>query len=241
MKTLKHIEYILVHLDGVLLENILGPILYSMMKSFGIPYTVEVESNILAKPLEEIGSYLRSIHGLTLSDQDLFEQYLIFRSSYEHTHSIQRQEGFIELLSLIESNHLNLLAYGGAPFEYFAKHMKGFESNFTQPMYIQTRDFRPGLLEIIDQLNIKSSQILFIDEEANVAKVAVSNQIPFIGFKKNFEYSFQTSELERLNLPYTVNQLTDINIDLLYSIDQAIDNSYNNISNQNTMAQGKNI
>jgi len=222
MTSIKHVEYILVHLDGVILKNILGSILLEMMESFGIEYTLEIEKNILARPLEDIGHYLRTSHGLPYSNQELFDKYLVFRSNYERDHSIKEQEGLASFLERMKSLNLRLIAYGGAPFEYFAKNMVNHEMFFLEPRYIQTRDFRPGLLEIIQQLKIQKYQIVFIDEESNVANVAIGNQIPFIGFNDNFPRSHQPIELRKLNLDYMVTCLDEITIDLLHRIDGSL-------------------
>lgn len=222
MGRIQNLEYILVHLDGVLLKNILGPILYSMMNSFKIQYTLEVERNILARPLEEIGNYLRTVHKISLSNHELFETYLTFRSEYERNTVIHKQNGLIDFLNRIQALGLKLIAYGGAPKEYFNQHLSELLNHFIEPRYIQTRDFRPGLIEIMNQLNVSSHQIIFIDEEANVGRVAISNKIPFIGFEDNFAHSFQPLELKSLNLDYSVSCLHEITEDLLLKIDSSL-------------------
>jgi len=219
------IQYIFLHLDGVILENILAPIIRNIIKKLGGEYSAEVENNIFAKSQMHAANFLKQSLNLSQSVEELIELYYSERKKYESENSIRPNDGLYELLNLLKSFGYKIVSYGGAPKEYFLKNAKDFLGYFDDEQYIQTRDIRPGIREITQGIyNLQFKEVLFIDEERTVAEAAKHYNAPFIGVASKHEYSFQKMEMEKMNIKYIVNNLKEINSSLLNKIENDVSN-----------------
>ncbi|TGN21046.1 HAD family hydrolase [Leptospira idonii] len=220
MKSFQNLEYIFLHLDGVLLENILGPILHSVIVNrLQGEYTSEIENHILAKPKESALEYLREKLRLNLTNEELFELYQKERSLFEKGNVISAHPGILPFLRLLKDSGLKIMAYGGAPETYFETNMGSYSEYFHDVRYIRTNEMRPGVLEIIRKYGLEHHKCLFMDEEAYVGQVAKENHVPFIGFVTNFSYSFQPEEMEKIGIKHKVKSLEEVDLNLLEKID----------------------
>jgi len=145
------------------------------------------------------------------------------RKKYESENSIQLKEGMQEVLSLFKSLGYKVVSYGGASKEYFTKNTSNIQKYFDDEKYIQTKDIRPGIKEITkDIYNLQFQEVLFIDEEKNVAEAAMRYNTPFIGVASHKEFSFQRIEMEKIKVKYIVNNLYEINSFLLNKIESDV-------------------
>ena len=216
----KTIQYVFLHLDGVILENILAPIIRNILKKLGGEYTAEVENNIFARSQIHAARYLKQTLNLSHSVEDIIQLYYSERKKYESENSIRLNDGLEDLLKLLKSFGYKIVSYGGAPKEYFLKNAKDFLDYFDDEKYIQTKDIRPGVREITQGIyNLQFKEVLFIDEERTVAEAAKHYNAPFIGVASKHEYSFQKMEMEKIKVKYIVNNLKEINSSLLNKIE----------------------
>ncbi|HRG74976.1 MAG TPA: hypothetical protein PLX69_10490 [Leptospiraceae bacterium] len=214
------IQYIFLHLDGVILENILAPITRNIIKKLGGEYTAEVENNIFARSQIHAANYLKQTLNLSHSLEEIIQLYYSERKKYESENSIRLNDGLEDLLKLLKSSGYKIVSYGGAPKDYFLKNINGFLNYFDDEKYIQTKDIRPGVKEITQGIyNLRFQEVLFIDEERTVAEAAKHYNAPFIGVASNHEYSFQKMEMEKIKVRYIVNSLSEINTMLLSKIE----------------------
>jgi hypothetical protein len=209
-------------LDGVILENVLIPILHQIFEKWAIPYTLEIEREILGRPLENVSDYLRKNCGIKLSDPEIFQFYEMERAAYLNKNQAKIQNGAIEFLETAQTLGLKVMAYGGAPKTYFDTYLTKFSSLFAEEKYIQTRNIRPGVMEILLKFGLGKKNVIFIDEEAFIAEIAKKNGVPFIGYMKKFSYSHQPRLMKELNLRYTVEDLSELDENFLRRIDQEI-------------------
>ena len=85
----KTIQYVFLHLDGVILENILAPIIRNILKKLGGEYTAEVENNIFAQSQIHAANYLKQSLNLSHSVEDIIQLYYSERKKYESENSIR--------------------------------------------------------------------------------------------------------------------------------------------------------
>jgi phosphoglycolate phosphatase-like HAD superfamily hydrolase len=217
------IEYVFVHFDGVILENILAPITYSIISKLGGVYSREIENNVFAKSQKHAAEFIINHLKLSLSVSDIINLYYSERQLYEAKNKIHFNPGAESLLSFLRNEGYKVISYGGAPTDYFLKNAHDAELLLCDEKYIQTKDIRPGVKEIaFDKYHLKPSQALFIDEEYNIAEAAKANRIPFIGISTGFPYSFQKSEMENLGVKYIVDSIAEINESLLKQVQEDV-------------------
>lgn len=218
-----NIHYIFLHLDGVILENILAPITLRIIKKLGGEYTAEVENNVFAQSQTHAANYLKQTLNLSHSIEELIQLYYSERKKYESENPIRPREGIEELLKLLKSFGYKIVSYGGAPKDYFLKNINGFLDYFDDEKYIQTKDIRPGVKEITQDIyKLQFREVLFIDEERTVAEAAKQYNAPFIGVVSDHAYSFQKREMEKIKVKYIVNNLNEINSSLLNKIEDEV-------------------
>lgn len=220
LRKLGTIKYVFVHLDGVLLENILGEIVKGMVERWGGKYNAEAENNVFAQPQEHATSFFTRKFNLSLSHEEVLNVYYEERAKVERKIKIKKQKGFLKFLQLMHSLELKVVAYGGAPLEYFTKHTGKYLHFFSDVKYIRTHKMRPGIKEIAKGVyNLKYNQVLFIDEENTVALAARKYKVPFIGMP-SFKKGFQKEEMKKTNVKYLVRSLNEIDLTLLRKIDR---------------------
>ncbi|MBK8395853.1 MAG: hypothetical protein IPL26_11525 [Leptospiraceae bacterium] len=219
-KKLEVIEYVFVHLDGVLLDNIYRHILEAMVKKWGGKYTAEVENNAFAQSKEHITSFLNNHFHLALSSDEVLKIYYEERAKVEKKFVINKKRGILKFLKLMHFLDLKVLGYGGAGMEYFSTHMSKYSHFFSDEKYIRTNTMRPGVKEIIKEVyNLKYKQALFIDETNTVALVAKKHKVPFIGIP-SLKTGFQKKEMVKSNVKYLIRSLDEIDYSLLKKIDK---------------------
>lgn len=217
------IRYVFLHFDGVILENILAPIIFNLIQKLGGDYSAEIENHIFARSQKHAANFIINHLNLTISPEEIINLYYTERKQYETTHEIKLNEGVESFLILLKTLGYEVISYGGAPKEYFLGNVGTLHSYFSEEKYIQTRDFRPGVQEILARnLRLKPWEALFVDEEYVIAQACKSLQVPFIGFSTKFEYSFQKSEMQRFGVKYIVDSLEQIDRIFLTKIQEDV-------------------
>ena len=217
------IRYIFLHFDGVILQNILAPITCSVIKKLGGTYSAEIENNIFAKSQTHAANFIINHLKLDISVQDVINLYYAERKLFEETHTIKFNIGVKKFLTLLKDLGYTVISYGGAPKEYFLNHVKDLSPFFSHDKYIQTREFRPGVKEIVFQMfGLKPMEALFIDEEFNIALAAKDLQVPFIGISTGYDYSFQKSEMKKLGVKYLIDSLEEMDAQFLTRIQKDV-------------------
>lgn len=205
-------RFVFLHLDGVVMENILAPILLSLVKRLGGEYTAELENNVFSCSREHAAAYLIEHLNLGLSVSEVIRLYLEARRDYLQTNQIRPRPGLTMLLALLRSCGYRIVAYGGADPDYYLAHTESFREHFDDD-YIQTRDFRPGVRHIVRE--IRCGEVLFIDDTVAVAREAKELGVPFIGVSTGHSFSFQYREMELFGVPSLVRSLSEIDIPML--------------------------
>ncbi len=217
------IRYVFLHFDGVILENILAPIIFNVIQELGGVYSAEIENNIFAKSQKHAANFIIKHLNLTISTEEVINLYYTERKHYEATHEIKLNQGVESFLILLKSFGYEVISYGGAPIEYFLGNVGSLSSYFSEEKYIQTKDFRPGVQEILSRFqSVKPSEALFIDEEFTIAQACHSLQVPFVGFSTKFEYSFQRKEMQKFGVKYIINSLEEIDRFFLEKIQEDV-------------------
>jgi len=215
------IRYVFVHLDGVVLENILAPVIFSLIRKLGGSYSAGLENNILSRSQDYAAAYLIQQLNLQLSVEQVIQLYRDEREAYIVGNRIGQKKGLEHFLKRLTTNGYRVLAYGGADRDYFLENTGNVRNYFADDGYVQTRDIRPGVKEIIqDIFHIDFEEALFIDETIAVAEAARQHNVPFIGISNGHTFSFQRREMELMGVKYLVKSLSDIDLPLLNEIQQ---------------------
>ncbi len=216
------IRHIFLHLDGVVLENILAPVMLSLIHKLGGNYSAGLENNILSRSQVHAATHLIRHLRLELSVDEIIELYREERNAYLHVNQIRQKEGLEHFLEMLNENGYRVIAYGGADREYFLENTGNIRHYFAGEGYIQTRDIRPGVKEIIrDIYRIGFHEALFIDETLAVAEAAKEHDVPFIGISNEHLFSFQRQEMELLGVKYFVHSLSDIDLPFITNIQRS--------------------
>jgi phosphoglycolate phosphatase-like HAD superfamily hydrolase len=220
--TRTRISHIFLHLDGAVLENILAPVILSLVRKLGGSYSAELENNILSRSQSHAATFLISHLNLQLSVEEVIELYKKERKAYILTNQIRQKKGVRRFLTMLKKNGYRILAYGGADRDYFLTKTKNIRSYFDGDGYIHTRDIRPGVKEIVrDICRIGFHEALFIDDTTAVAGAAREHDVPFIGISTGYNFSFQQKEMGTIGVKYFVKSLSEIDLSLLTIIQEA--------------------
>lgn len=215
------IRYVFLHLDGVVLQSILVPIIKSVVTKLGGEYCADIESNVLSHSQRDAASFLIRKLRLSLSESEVIELYNETRKAYLLTNRVRPNAGLKSFLTMLKANGYRVVAYGGADRDYFLEHAGTFREFFDDEGYIQTRDIRPGVKEIIKNIyGLDFNEALFIDDTIAVALAAKQYEVPFIGMTTEHAFSYQRQEMERLNVKYVVHSLQDVDLSFLNRLQQ---------------------
>lgn len=215
------IRYVFLHLDGVILQNILVPIIQSIVHGLGGKYSAEVENNVLSRSQAHAAEFLIRHFNLQLSKNEVIELYNRARERFIQAHEIRPREGLKEFLLMLKAGGYRVVAYGGADREYFLTNVGECGALFDDDGYIQTRDIRPGVRQIIHNIYaMDCREALFIDETAVVAQEAKADDVPFIGMCTGHDVSFQKQEMEVLGVKYFVHSLQDVDLPTLARVER---------------------
>ncbi|MEM7184596.1 MAG: AfsA-related hotdog domain-containing protein [Spirochaetota bacterium] len=220
---LRSLKCVFLHFDGAVMQNILGPIFYNMVKRWKGEHSAIAEEGFFSKSRGEVEKFVINHFGLKITPNDVLETYYMERAEYLKDNEVVSHDGLEDFLDLLKSLNLKIIAYGGASRDYFDEHIEQFESYFDDEKYIQTNTMLPGIKEMLEKFNLKPSEALFIDEENYVSQVARKYDTAFIGIPSNFEFSFQKEEMEKSQVKYIVESLKEINISLLKKIDNELE------------------
>ncbi|MBX7057650.1 MAG: hypothetical protein K1X75_06255 [Leptospirales bacterium] len=218
------IRYVFLHLDGVVLENILAPITLAVAEKLGVSYSAEVEANVFARPQRHAARFLVERYGLAHTEEDIVNLYHQERRAFESSRRIRRNAGLEPMLHLLRGCGYRVVCYGGADRSYFDANTRGLEAYFDGPGYIQTRDIRPGVRQIIyDIFRLDPRETLFMDEEAEIARAARAARAPFIAMNIAHPFSFQRQAMTELGVRYQIDALAEVTLDLLQRIENDAD------------------
>lgn len=215
------IRYILLHLDGVVLENIMMPIARSVVQKLGGEYSAELENSVLSRSAEHATAYLIETLSLPLSTGEALALYQNARRDYIQTHEIRPKACLKPFLVMLRASGYKVVAYGGADRDYFLSQAAHFREFFDDDGYIQTRDIRPGVKEIVkDIYSMEFGEALFIDETVAVARAAKAHGVPFIGMHGGHAFGFQEQGMKELGVRFFVESLCEMDRSYMDRIQQ---------------------
>ncbi|MFE0511057.1 HAD family phosphatase [Streptomyces sp. NPDC058964] len=210
-----------VNIDGVLLNDTFSPVIHRIVVGHGTAYTAELEQAILSRPRLAAARILAEAIGSTASPYEMLDVYFAERERHVREHPVRPLEGAGALLRRLGELGLEIICYGGLDRSHFDRYLGAWASCFTEPGYICTNDFRPGIREIVrDHFGLDYDEALFIDDAATVARSARELDVPFIGHPSAFEHGFQRSLMEAAGVRHLVRGLAAIDEPLLRAIDR---------------------
>ncbi|MDU5337108.1 HAD family hydrolase [Enterococcus sp.] len=225
---MKNIKLIACDIDGVLLEDTFSPILHTLAKKFGYPYTRELERNMFSRPREESLQYVLQNFKIdakkipVMVQTDLIKYYFEERNNYMSSNPNGLINGVPEFLERISKLGIEMICYGGLPENEIIDDFKPYLKYFTK--YICTNDFRPGIKEITTEFHkLKYSEVLFIDDVNTVAEVAKDLNVPFIGIPADHDWGYQKDDMKRTGVKHIVQSVNDIDVELIMKIDREIE------------------
>jgi phosphoglycolate phosphatase-like HAD superfamily hydrolase len=209
-----------VNIDGVLLNDTFTPVIHGMVVANGGAYTLELEREVLSQTRVNAARTLGAAIGSTASHQELLRTYFAERDRYLRERPVRLLDGAVALLQTLRDAGLEIICYGGLDRSHFDRYLGALSSFFTEPGYVCTDDFRPGMREIVrDHFGLGYQEVLFIDDVARVAEKARELDVPFIGHPSDFEHSFQRTLMRRTGVRHLVRTLYAIDEALLRTID----------------------
>ncbi|GAA1374980.1 HAD family phosphatase [Streptomyces beijiangensis] len=209
-----------VNIDGVLLNDTFTPVIHSMIVAHGRAYTLDLEREILSQPRKAAARILGAAIGSTASEQELLQDYFARRELYLREHPVRLLDGAVALLRTLRGAGLEVICYGGLDRSHFDEHLGAASSFFTEPGYVCTNGFRPGVQEIVrDRFGLGYEEAVFIDDVAKVAEKARELDVPFIGHPSDFAHSFQRTLMREAGVRHLVRSLYDVDEALLRTID----------------------
>jgi hypothetical protein len=209
-----------VNIDGVLLNDTFSPVIHRLVVQQGLAYTPELERAFLSQPRLAAAQAFVEATGGTSSPEEVLEAYFAERELYIRTHPVRPLDGAVALLERLRALGLDIVCYGGLAESHFHHHLGSWASYFTEPRYICTNGFRPGIREITeDYFGLDRCQVLFIDDVAAVADRARELDVAFIGNPSPFAHGFQRRLMQTAGVRYLVDTLRAIDESMLRALD----------------------
>lgn len=209
-----------VNIDGVLLNDTFSPVIHRLVVQHGLTYTAELERAFLSQPQLTAAQAFVEATGSTATPQEILATYFAERERYLRRHPLTLLDGAVALLERLRALGLEIVCYGGLDKSHFDRHLGAWASLFTEPRYICTNDFRPGVREITqDFFGLDPAQVLFVDDVAAVAERARELDVPFIGHPGSFAHGFQRRLMREAGVRHIVSSLSGIDEQLLRAVD----------------------
>ncbi|WP_316763011.1 HAD family phosphatase [Streptomyces herbicida] len=209
-----------VNIDGVLLNDTFSPVIHRLVARHGVEYTPELERALLSQPQLAAAEVFVKVTGITAPPQEVLGAYFAERERYLRDQPVRLLDGAVALLERLRPLGLDLVCYGGLDESHFERHLGPWATYFSEPRYICTNAFRPGIREITrDFFSLAPHQALFIDDAASVAERARELDVPFIGHPSPFVHGFQRELMQRAGVRYLVQELSEIDETMLCALD----------------------
>ncbi|MGW7410543.1 HAD family phosphatase [Streptomyces sp. NPDC054833] len=209
-----------VNIDGVLLNDTFSPVMHRLVAAQGVEYTPELERALLSRPQLVAAQVFVEVTGTSATPQQVLRAYFEERERYLREQPVRLLDGAAALLERLRALGLDLVCYGGLDESHFERHLGPWATYFSEPRYICTNAFRPGLREITrDFFSLAPHQALFIDDAASVAERARELDVPFIGHPSPFAHGFQRELMRRAGVRYLVRELSEIDEAMLRALD----------------------
>lgn len=210
-----------VNIDGVLLNDTFSPVIHRFLTRRGVGYTADLEREIFSQPQLVAAGVLARAIGSAAPPQKIIEEFFEERERYVRTHPEVPLDGAAGLVRRLRALGLDVVCYGGLREAHFERHLGSWASLFSEPRYVCTNDFRPGIREIVrDRFGLAYHQALFIDDVARVAEHAKELGVPFIGHPSDFEHGFQRQMMRAAGVRHIVASPHDIDERLLRILDR---------------------
>ncbi|MCC5480870.1 HAD family phosphatase [Streptomyces sp. NPDC059680] len=210
-----------VNIDGVLLNDTFSPVIHRLVLQHGLTYTADLERAFLSQHQLTAAQAFAEATGSTAGPQEILAAYFTERERYLRTDPLRLLDGAVALLQRLRALGLEIVCYGGLDKDHFESHLGSWASLFTEPRYICTNDFRPGVREITqDFFGLAPAQVVFIDDVAAVAERARELDVPFIGHPSSFAHGFQRSLMRQAGVRHIVSSLSGIDEQLLRAVDR---------------------
>ncbi|WP_369229202.1 HAD family phosphatase [Streptomyces sp. R21] len=210
-----------VNIDGVLLSDTFSPVLHRLAAAHGLAYTPELEYTLLSQPQHAAAAAFAAAAGRPGGARELLGAFFAERERYVRRHPVRLLEGALELLRRLRRLGLDLVCYGGLEAAHFERHLGPWASWFTEPGYVCTDAFRPGVEEITREVfRLGYHEVLFIDDVARCAEQALARGVCFVGRPTDFAHGFQRRLMQRAGVAHLVSALDEIDEPLLRLLDR---------------------
>jgi phosphoglycolate phosphatase-like HAD superfamily hydrolase len=221
LRPLRTLRLAAVNIDGVLLNDTFSPVIHRLVVQYGLTYTAELERAFLSQPQLTAARAFVAATGSTATPQAVLTAYFEERERYLRSHPLRLFDGAVALLERLRALGLETVCYGGLDKSHFDRHLGKWAALFSEPRYICTNDFRPGVREITqDFFALEPAQALFIDDVAAVAERARELDVPFIGHPGSFVHGFQRRLMREAGVRHIVPSLSGIDERLLRAVDR---------------------
>ncbi len=218
---MKTLHTIAVNIDGVILVDTFSPVIKELVLGYNGVYDRDLERNVFSQGQKEAAQYIIKRFGLSITIEEVIQEYFQKRKKYLETHPSGFNTGFPSFIQRLSTLNVPLLCYGGLSVDYFHQEIGEYSRFFTQ--YVCTDKFRPGVKEIIyDYLHLLPKQVLFIDDVFRVAESALALGTGFIGMPASTSWGFQEQEMRDAGIQNIVHSLDDITLPLIKHIDESL-------------------
>lgn len=220
---MNRLKLIACDIDGVLLEDTFSPVLRNLAKKYNVDYTAELENNTFSQKRKEAAEFLRKYFKIfnKVTNEEILHEYFEERNKFLKDDRNPIIDGVPEFLNMLTTLDVKLVCYGGLDESEIDDRFKPYLKYFD--CYICTNSFRPGVKEIVKKYDLQFNEVLFIDDVNRVVEEAKKYNIPFIGVPASYSWGFQSKEMEKTGVKYTVHSVSEISKNYLDQIDS--DNS----------------
>lgn len=220
LPALRTLRLAAVNIDGVLLNDSFSPVIHRFVVGRGLAYTSEVEQMFFSRSRLTAARMFVEMTGGTATEEEVIEAYFAERQAYLRAHPVQVADGAVALLHRLRALGLDVVCYGGLDEGHFDRHLGPWSACFTEPRYICTDGFRPGIQEIIGRFGLTGRQVLFIDDVATFAERARELDVPFIGHPSPFPHGFQRTLMREAGVRHLTRTLSAIDEPMVRALDR---------------------
>lgn len=221
---MNNIKLVAVDIDGVLLKDTFSPVLRNLVEEYGGSYTRDIENNVFSKNQKQAAQYLIEHLSINSSIDSLINKYFQERKKYISDYGGGMIHHAIDMLRNISSTKVKMICYGGLELKYVEDDFKENMAFFDE--YICTNNFRPGMIEILNNLQIKPNQSIFIDDVSGVAKTCKNIGCGFIGIPSSNTWGWQHKEMTLIGAKYIFESPNRITKQLLETIDKDVNQCF---------------
>jgi phosphoglycolate phosphatase-like HAD superfamily hydrolase len=222
MSSLKKMKVIALDTNGVLTTEVYSASIKKFIESHNGEYTSDVERLVFGSPHAAGGHIMSVICRLPWTSEEAIQAFLAEQKKSLEDQPINRSDGVVELLKLLQELNITVTSYGGSrrdvSFDPFLGELVDY---FDQAHpYVNIGAARPGMKEIVqDVFCCQYDEIVFVDDLNRVGEVSYALGAGFIGVPSGV---FQRQQMQTFGVPYILNSLSQITKKLLIEIDEKL-------------------